>query len=365
MGIGGTERHLSRLLSEDMSAEGDASHTVICILKSSPSIPLPQNVRFYDGRKNRVAGLAAAFLVAIRVVFHAENPLVIGWMYWGCIVAGVCRLVWLGRLAAVFNIRHGGSLGDKHAREIGFIGALRMSDVPIIYNSVCAFKGHVAMGLSEANSVVIPNGYSGTLQPIDGIRCRKSTEHEVVVGFIGRHHPDKGSDLLHGIVGPVLARMPQTSLWVVGQGTKELKYCATYNRDSGISGNRIRYLGFVRDIESLLKKMDILVICSRIESFPNIAIEAMAQAVPVVFRRVGDLPLILEGILKGGSTDADLTAEIFRLIELTETQRVDLQRKLVKRVENRYLMPNIRNEYREVWIDALATAGKVKFGSSN
>jgi len=64
---------------------------------------------------------------------------------------------------------------------------------------------------------------------------------------------------------------------------------------SGIDGT-IQFLGYVEDVPSFLRKIDILLFLSRREGMPVAVLEAMASGLPIVSTPVGGVPeLVKEG----------------------------------------------------------------------
>jgi glycosyltransferase involved in cell wall biosynthesis len=80
-------------------------------------------------------------------------------------------------------------------------------------------------------------------------------------------------------------------------------------------GDRVRFLPPGRDVGTLLRSVDALVLPSRHEGFPMVVVEAGLVGVPVIATRVGALPelfggeiLFLDGGLQGRDEEADSTA---------------------------------------------------------
>ena len=75
---------------------------------------------------------------------------------------------------------------------------------------------------------------------------------------------------------------------VIGDGREKSKL---YNwvKENDLFNN-IKFLGYRHDIPACLKSIDVLVIPSIQESFPRVALEAMAMAIPVIGSSVGGIP---------------------------------------------------------------------------
>jgi glycosyltransferase involved in cell wall biosynthesis len=98
-----------------------------------------------------------------------------------------------------------------------------------------------------------------------------------VVGFIGRLHPDKGIDTLLESLSLCARRgVPLQALLVGG--------------DEGVAGTAasvrtaspVHLVGHVPDIRPYLARMDVLVLPSRREGFPNVVLQAAAMEVPAI-----------------------------------------------------------------------------------
>jgi glycosyltransferase involved in cell wall biosynthesis len=77
-------------------------------------------------------------------------------------------------------------------------------------------------------------------------------------------------------------------------------------------GNRVTFLGEVKEVSTLISAYDLFVLCSFTEGFPNVILEALASGVPVVTFRVGGIDeMICEGF-------NGFVAEQANLIQLKE-----------------------------------------------
>lgn len=112
-----------------------------------------------------------------------------------------------------------------------------------------------------------------------------------IVGVVGRLSPEKGVDAACRVHQRVVRCYPGARLWVVGEGPEK----ARLQRDAerlGIASS-VNWFGFQEDPGPLYRQMAVLLIPSRSEGLPNVALEAMAHGVPVVGTAVGGVPEVV------------------------------------------------------------------------
>jgi glycosyltransferase involved in cell wall biosynthesis len=131
-------------------------------------------------------------------------------------------------------------------------------------------------GWPAENAWYLPNFVDAApMPPID--RASLDTPEDVpVLLALGRLHANKGFDVLL----PALQSVPRAVLWLGGVGSEE----AALKRLAGTLGvaDRVRFLGWRRDVGALMAAADLFVCSSRHEPLGNVVIEAWAHRVPVV-----------------------------------------------------------------------------------
>lgn len=103
-----------------------------------------------------------------------------------------------------------------------------------------------------------------------------------VIAFIGRLARQKRPDLLLHALARLVSR-PQAQLWICGDGPMKAAM-VDQMRELGL-GTRVKMLGFQQNPYRILRKTDILVLCSEFEGLPNALIEAQGLGVPAVTTR--------------------------------------------------------------------------------
>jgi len=112
----------------------------------------------------------------------------------------------------------------------------------------------------------------------------------------GRLSPEKGHrDLIEAI--PQINQREKTFFVFCGEGPCKKKLIRQAQKLGVLS--HCRFPGFRRDLEEIFKAMDLFVLPSLTEGFPNVILEAFACAKPVVATAVGGVPEIVDDGLNG------------------------------------------------------------------
>jgi glycosyltransferase involved in cell wall biosynthesis len=151
----------------------------------------------------------------------------------------------------------------------------------------------IARGVSRSRVCVIRNACLHRAPA--GVReAAAASGASMTVGVVGRLSPEKGIDVALKVHGLVASRCPEARLCIAGEGPERPRLERITER-LGI-GRSVEWLGYLDDPDSLYRRMAVLLLPSRSEGFPNVALEAMAHGVPVVASRVGGIPeIVLEG----------------------------------------------------------------------
>lgn len=120
-----------------------------------------------------------------------------------------------------------------------------------------------------------------------------------LIGTVANFAVEKGYPTLVGALGRLLKNREDAWFLIVGAGPLEGEIRGHLSRVPG--GKRVVFAGLRSDIPELISAMDIFVLASLAEGFPNVLLEAMALSKPVVATRVGGVPELIhseqDGIL--------------------------------------------------------------------
>lgn len=187
----------------------------------------------------------------------------------------------------------------------------------IVVNSQAVQRHLIGRGLPQEKLFVAHNGYQpGFFYPPSGPRPRPAAlaDATAVVGCVCVMRPEKNIALL--IEAFAKAKTPGAKLLLVGSGPMRdpwMKLAAQLLAPSDYHFEPGR-----PDVEAVFQSIDIFVLPSSTESFPNALLEAMASGCASIASRVGGIPeLITEGqtgfLFEPGNGEA-LTALLSRLL---------------------------------------------------
>jgi len=176
--------------------------------------------------------------------------------------------------------------------------------VVVVANAAAArFKGKLLRWFPERVRIaVVYNAVdAGTLRltsaapPIrKELRIRNSDR---LIGIVGNLSPVKGQLELIRAFAEIRNRVPNLVLLIVGStlfngGDGYEKQLAAEVRALGLE-HYVRFLGQRNDVPEIMAALDLLVINSRSEAFPLVALEGMLVGVPLLTTAVGGLPELI------------------------------------------------------------------------
>ncbi len=145
-------------------------------------------------------------------------------------------------------------------------------------------------GLAERRVHVIRNALKTALYPPLDVAEREGarrqlgiTPSDVVVSNIGRLSPEKGQGLFLEALAE-LRDQPIVGL-LIGEGPDDA-VLREHAQRLGLE-NRVRFLGYQRDMRSIYAATDLVVQSSFTEGMPNVILEAMFLQIPVIATNVG------------------------------------------------------------------------------
>ncbi|RVN27885.1 glycosyltransferase family 4 protein [Sinorhizobium meliloti] len=343
----GAETMLARLL------RGATDERVVVVSLIGVS---ERNRRLADNPRVAYVSLGAASLTALpgavlrlaRLIRKEQPDVILCWMYHamvaGTLAAGMAR----HRAPVFWNVRQ--SLDDPasltRSSRVAIAAAKLLSQRPsgIIYNSARALDLHRAYGYANRNAVVIPNGFD--LPQLAAPEPRTARR----IGIVGRFHPQKDHGTFFKAAAQVVKTHPQAVFSAAGNGlVRDNPAVIELMAQAGLPAHAVDLRGEVSDMPEFYQSIDLLVLSSRTEGFPNVIAEAMSFGKPIVTTDVGDAAAVAgkAGIAVPARDPQALADAMRAFLDLPEAEYARYARTARERIENEYAIAAVTTKYSE------------------
>lgn len=359
---GGAETLLYNLCQFDKEHE----HTVISLsyVKDSQSFSSMHNFSLYSLNfpigKVKVLGLFKLYKLIKKI-----NPDVIQtWLIHADLIGGL-----VARFAGIKNIfwgvHHTILLKGKVKFSTIFIlkcNAFLSHFVPkkIIY---CAEKSRLiqeSIGFNKSKGLVIQNGYNikNFSQNYilrkgfrDALGCSDDT---FIIGHVGNYHPLKDQSSLIDALAFLNKKGFDYSAVLVGKNLDNNNHDLVSKISENGLINRIILLGERNDIPAVMNGIDLFVLSSISEAFPNVLNEAMACGTPCVTTNVGDASLIVDNtgwVVSPKDSKAIAIAILKAADEKQSDNSAWIKRKneCHQRIVDHFTLEKMLKKYNEAW----------------
>lgn len=171
-------------------------------------------------------------------------------------------------------------------------------------------------------------------------------EDAVAIGYVGSFEGRKGVVELANAWRTVARALPNAHMLLCGKGGKEAEM-----RNLLDGAPRVHWLGYRKDVGSVMRSLDMLVLPSHVEGAPNVVLEAMASGPAIVATRVSGTPeLVRDGVEAKLIPARDEQALARALIEVASDpelrSRLSAASKI--RVSEKFTIPRMLDEFEQV-----------------
>ena len=292
------------------------------------------------------------------------------WMYHSDFMGSLAARL-AGSTKIVWGIRHA-TLKKTEAkistRLIAFVCAKMSYCIPkqIITCSEYAANWHVNAGYNRRIMNVVANGCdtkrfvpSSNSERKHPLRSRFNIgSTEFVVGMLARWHPDKDHQtLIQAIKNLQAAGTYKVHFLLAGPGLDENNRILISDLKKNQLNKYVHLCGVQSDVPNFMTEIDVHVLSSRTEAFPNVVVEAMACGTPCIATDVGDVSLIMGQtgwLIK--SKDSFALADAIRaaLNEkfLLKDQKIQWHNRRVaarQRIKEKFSIETMVSRYEKIW----------------
>ena len=357
---GGAEGVLYRLCKNDKYCR----HTVISLMDMGKYGPLliKDGIDVYCLNMKQGKLRFHSLLQLYQILRRIKPDVVQTWMYHADLIGGL-----IAKLAGVkniyWNIRHSVLEKGKSKRSTMLraqLCAQLSSFIP--YKIICcankALDIHVEKGYQASKMVVIGNGYElDSFLPNDLLSLKIKDELNIqntenLIGMVGRFDPLKDHFNLLNALTLVKDKFDVKCL-LVGKELNQFNHelCAEIDR-LGLQ-NEVLLLDQRSDIPSIMNTLDVHILSSSSEAFPNVLAEAMACGTPCVTTDVGDAALIVgeAGWIVPSCNSKELAEGIIQALECKQNLELWQNKKLEARnlMVEKFSIENMIASYHDIW----------------
>lgn len=238
----------------------------------------------------------------LRKLIKAIQPAIVqSWMYHADFISSLAiagmsqKLIWSVRCS---EVPAGSKLTFAIMKLCAAMSYLKPARVCYVASAAQAY--HQRHGYSKSKAEVIANGYDFAALNHHQIKRQyyrqqlELNDSTVLLGMVGRFHRDKGQDLLLEAYCLIQNKYPDSKLVLIGRGcSKDNEELIDLVNKSNLQ-HQVMLVGEQTDIPGWLSALDIYVMASRTEGFPNALAEAMAVGLPCVATEVGDAVVLAD-----------------------------------------------------------------------
>lgn len=359
---GGAEAVLYRLCTNDKQA----THSVISMMDMGKYGPMLEVAGITVHCLNMPQGkLTFSGMRKLYSLLKNNRPNVVQtWMYHADMIGGV-----VAKMAGVknifWNIRHSTLEPGKSKRSTILIAKLCASlSKSLPTGIVCcadeALSVHAAVGYDKRKMTVIYNGYQLDQFKVDaqaGLNVKKElniVNKPYILGLVGRFNPQKDHANLLASLGQLKENVNDFTCLLVGtainnKNTELLEMIKKHSLE-----DQILLLDQRSDIPAIMNALDVHVLSSTTEGFPNVLAEAMACGTPCVTTNVGDAALIVgeTGWVVPPSDSIALYQAIAQAHEEKQTNDIAWQQRekaARQRIVDNFSIETMVDKYHAVW----------------
>jgi glycosyltransferase involved in cell wall biosynthesis len=303
----------------------------------------------------------------LRLVRELKPDIIQTWMYHADLLGGIAARI--SGVPVVWGIRqtlltrpYTSGMTIAVARVCAWMS--KRVPAAIVSCSSRALKSHQAFGYRSRRMIVIPNGYDlSAFYPAPDLRSEFREEQAIpedvfVIGMVARLDPTKDHNTLFAACKRLRSAGVPFHLVLVGAGLEPGQEAIEGLIKEADLGGCVSLLGFRADVARVMNGIDLHVLSSVTEAFPNVIAEAMACGTPCVTTDAGDAAQIVgEGgwVVPAGDPGqlADALVAAARLHQ-NRPEWEDLRSRVRVRMVDGFGIERMVHRFRELWAALVA-----------
>ena len=305
-------------------------------------------------------------ITKLRKYIKKINPDIIqSWMYHSNFLSIFIPKKYYNRI--FWNIRHSElnlRISKKMTILLSIICGLFSRFVPkkIIYCSEKSIKFHENNQFySKKKTRLIDNGYSDKIYyPSNNLRSNfrkknKIKKTDIILGYAGRYAKQKNIESLLNAFSKIVKNYSNVHLYMVGKEIN-LQNKELINIMSGLNiKDKTVLLNEQKNLLEFYNGIDLLVLTSHSESFPNVIAEAMLCSTPVLASNAGCSKKIIDkyGFVLNKNDYLSITKGLKKSINILENKKRNwkfLKKNVRSQIKKKFSIEKMANSYSKNWI---------------
>ncbi len=356
LGLGGAEKVLFNILKNNN--DKNFEHHVICLNSggyvTNEVKKLKIKVHFLKLNKKFFKGIINGFLI-LKKFKNKENIIIQTWLPHSDLIGGlICKIC--GYKKIIWNIRISNFSKNSfkfRTLVIVLINSFLSYFIPtkIISCSVAGINAHKRFGYNKKIFYLIHNGFEKIKIKNRSLKFSKN----FTIGMFSRYHKVKNHEYLFKALSILNKKKLKFKLLLLGPNinlkNKELIHNLKQN-------NIIKNTIFINkkkifDVNKYFSYIDLYILCSKTEGFPNILGEAIINGVKVLSTDVGDAKLMLSSkseIIPKDNLEK-FSRKIEKLIKLHEFKEKSYNnsKKYSSIFYKKFSQSKMLNKYQKIW----------------
>ena len=312
VGAGGTENFLYNLILNDTS---DNKHFVLVHSKKGiffNKFKRLKNIKLIFVGSNYIFFNIFLILINTLKILKKNKPNIVNtWMYKSHIYGSIAKVFY--NYPLIFHVRHVGITKKQSIlKKIPILIAVLFANffsTHKIYNSFFSKKNHEQIGYGKKNGHVICNGFASPAKTFK----KKINKKFIYIGMLSRFNYIKDHNTLIKAFEKINKVHKNLRLILKGHELYNLKNYSEIKKNKNII-----FKDASTSVDSFFSLIDIHVLSSHGESFPNVVAESMIRGIPTISSDVGDSSKIVlnKNFLFENENILDLSKKLLKLINI-------------------------------------------------
>jgi glycosyltransferase involved in cell wall biosynthesis len=285
---GGSETMLSNIIKYNTQEK----YVIVALKKKSIKYDKQiKNIIYLNITKNPLSFIIG-LIKLIREIKSKQPDLIMSWLYHAdfityiaCVISGFNKKKLIWNLRCAYMSRANFPILTRMIRY--FLSKISNNIGTILCNSHESLRFHKSINYKNKSWKIIANGFDlNKFKKNHDIKTKLkkkySINNEKLLCMVARNEPQKNYDfMLKILLFLKKTTKKKIKLILVGKNTKKVNIPKILKKD-------VIKFGYINNVSKLLNIVDILLLISKGESFPNVIGEAMCMNIPCITNNVGD-----------------------------------------------------------------------------